>query len=735
MLLSRLQGLRERLDLLREGRVGRAGWLERAWARLGREEQLPPLEVLLRLDRELDRVGIHTAADARLLRTLGDSTGRAGALAAGLSSRAVSALDEFEDRLRRAERALLAGQPLRGAATLLDRLFPALGRAVKVAALFAGQEGRFEVFSRGEASVPAGSPQLEIARFWAERARTNTQDLLRKRRDLDAAHELLLRIGSGLRREGLHALRLQVSDARQRAHQSAPVRSLEDLVRHVRIAARKEPRAAYQSLRALYERAVEAGDSRLAQAAHQAVSAVLPGRLGPWLDRAENEALGILEPLPPEEAGAESLLAGVAFELDDSRLEVFELAAGVSRYFDVEDSLKEAVVEAQVREQKPAARRVPYPTQRMSFEVTGGLHEVNNFVLSDPRMLVYDLASNRQLVRSYLEDEPPRAPKRIKRTAVRVYVCDASGSMYGPRARFRDSILISELNNLRQKAQRGEPFDPLYFCFFNDRPSTLARVDTAAEASRQIEKLFAQSPAEGQTQITGALVSAFDAIRAAAGSDPYLSRATVVLVTDGEDRVDLELIRATRSPVGALDISLSFISLGEENPDLRSLAHEQRSLGGRAFYHHLSDAEIGSARTAFDSQLRTLLPREVPLSAALLERLLPHLDALEQLARELPPPQPSQDAGFDAIFPPPPPEVAAGKPKEDPELAELLEAICEACSLAPPEQRATESTVLLHHLLGLYRVPLADYLQRVTAPPPGARLQLQRLRRVCRPFG
>ncbi len=717
--------------------MGQAGWLQRALARLGRGEELPPLEVLLRLDRELDRVGVHTAADARLLRTLGEGTGRAGALAKGLSARAASALDEFEDRLRRAERALLAGQPLRGAATQLDRLFPALARAVKVAALFAGQEARFELFARSEASSVAGSPQLEIARFWAERARTNTQDLFRKRRDLDSAHELLLRIGSGLQREGLHALRLQVSDARQRAHQSAPVRSLEDLVRHVRIAARQEPRAAYQSLRALYERAVEAGDSRLAQAAHQAVSAVLPapGRLGPWVDRAENEALGIGEPLPPEEAGADTLLAGVAFDLDDARLEVFELAAGVSRYFDVEDSLKEAVVEAQVREQKPAARRVPYPTQRMSFEVTGGLHEVNNFVLSDPRMLVYDLASNRQLVRSYLEDEPPRAPKKIKRTAVRVYVCDASGSMYGPRARFRDSLLISELNNLRQKALRGAPFDPLYFCFFNDRPSTLARVDTAAEASRQIEKLFAQSPAEGQTQITGALVSAFDAIRAAAGSDPYLCRATVVLVTDGEDRVDLELIRATRSPVGALDISLSFISLGEENPDLRSLAHEQRTLGGRAFYHHLSDAEIGSARTAFDSQLRTLLPREVPLSAQMLERLLPHLEALEQLAREVPPHQPRGDAGFDAIFPPPPGEAEAGKPKEDPELAELLEAICEACALAPPEQRATESTVLLHHLLGLYQVPLADYLERVTTPPPGVRLQLQRLRRVCRPFG
>src|SRR5439155_11110853 len=144
-------------------------------------------------------------------------------------------------------------------------------------------------------------------------------------------------------------------------------------------------------------------------------------------------------------------------------------------------------------------------------------------------------------------------------TAVRVYVLDASGSMYGPRARFRDAILIAELNNLRVKARKKLSFDPIYFSFFNDQPTELARVDSATESTRQIEKLFRDSPAEGQTDITLALVAAFDSIRAAQGKDPYLARATVVLVTDGEDGVDLELLRRTRAPLDSLEIALSFI--------------------------------------------------------------------------------------------------------------------------------------------------------------------------------
>ncbi|MFY0575356.1 hypothetical protein ACN28S_14195 [Cystobacter fuscus] len=353
--------------------------------------------------------------------------------------------------------------------------------------------------------------------------------------------------------------------------------------------------------------------------------------------------------------------------------------------------LSDEVVEVNTRKVRPAPRLVPHPTQNMTFERTGGLHDVHNFVLSDPRMLLYDLASHRQLVRAYLEDEPPPEPKKKKRTAVRVYVCDASGSMHGARARFRDALIIAELNNLRVKARQGQPFDPLYFSFFNDIPTELSRVDTAREATRQIEKLFRHSPAEGQTDITLALMSAFDSIRAARGRDPYLARATVVIITDGEDRVDLELIRRTRAPMDSLDIALSFVSLGEENPDLKSLVQEQSARGGRAFYHHLSDREIQWARTEFDSPWRTLLPRDVPVTPEALEALGPQLAALEALAagRSAPAAPLVSEASFDALFPAPE-TLARQQAPEVPEpevvarVADILDALVEAPRSPPP---------------------------------------------------
>lgn len=765
MLHEILVRFRGRLDALKEGRVGEVSLRDRALAFFVRDQALPRLEVVARIDRELDAIGVHTAEDARLLRDLGVQQGRAGAVATGLAARAEEAIAEFDDRLRRLERAQLAGAPIPGGLTQLEQSFLRLARAVKVADLFSerpsdAQDPEFELFPR-VSPLPAGVPAravVAVAQLWTERARGNVHDLVQKRRDLDAAHELLLRAGSELDRDRVRLLRMEVSQARERVREVPPARSLDAVLRQVRLNARRDPGAAYQSLRGVHERAVEAGNRELAEATWRALAPVVRGSPGAreLLESNDLEVVGrfstaapgtsITGTAPAGGAGADGRLAKLAFSLDDERMAAFELAAGCARYFDVEDALAEEVVEADAQLRRPAPRRVPYPTQTMTFEPTGGLHEHENFVLTDPRMLVYDLASGRQLVRVYLDDAPDVRSKRVRRTSVRVYVCDASGSMHGPRARFRDAILIAELNNLRLKAERGLPFDPLYFSFFNDQPTELARVDNALEAARQMEKLFRDSPAEGQTDITIALMSAFDSIRAARGHDPYLARATVVLVTDGEDRMELELIRRCRAPLDDVQIALSFISLGEENPDLRSLVMEQRSQGGRAFYHHLSDREIGLARTEFDARFRTLLPAHLPVTTAALEQLLPQLEALEKLAAALPPPKRTGGSGFDAMFPEPsesgsrprsghdgpPPQATA---EELARLADILAAIAEAGALAPAEHRGEESVALLQHLLGMYGIPVGRYLAVAAAPPATVRQPLERVRLVCRPFG
>ncbi|RKH50671.1 vWA domain-containing protein [Corallococcus llansteffanensis] len=758
MLARRLTQLRQRLDALRQPPMGRgASW---SWP-FGRKVRGPEdlsLPVLVALDRELDRVGVHTAADARLLLALGTQRGRAGVLAQGLAARAAQALEEFEECLRLVERAHRSGEMPAGAPTALDRGFVRLARAVKVADLFGRplepfeDDAPFEIFERPvetDRQRPPASARLAIAEMLAGRARENVIDLVQKRRDLDLAHEMLLRLGTDADRARSMALRNDVAEARERVREVPPTRSLDALVRNVRENVQKDPRGAYRSLQGLYERALEAGDAELAAAARSALKPLLPPepRLTRLVEEAESESLvrwlgesdAEEAPARAAEDGPDERLADLAFSLKPEQLATFDLAAGCARYFDVEDSLTEEIVESNTTAARAVPRQVPYPTQTMSFATTGSLDELHHFVITDPRRILQDLAAHRQLVRTYLDDAPPPRPRKVKRTAVRVYVCDASGSMHGARARFRDALIIAELNNLRVKARRGEAFDPLYFSFFNDVPTELARVDTAAEATRQIEKLFHDSPAEGQTDISLALLSAFDSIRAAQGRDPYLARATVVLITDGEDRVDLDLIRRTRAPMGALDIALSFISLGEENPDLKSLVLEQRAAGGRAFYHPLSDEEIRWARTEFDTPWRTLLPRDVPPTLAALESLAPHLDALEAVAAgRVPLAGVAVEASFDALFP------ASPAPSSSPEapgpdvaarVADILEAVGEAASLAPADRRATESVVLLQHLLSVYGLTPARYLAVLSGGGRPVGDALERVRLLCRPFG
>jgi len=760
VLTAELNRIRARLDALKEGRVLESGLLSRARALLDRDES-PKLEALMGLDRDFDRAGVHTAADARLLRELGKLKGRLPDVAPGLGRRAAQALAELDAALRRAERQLAGNELPAGAVTELEGHFVRLARAVKIATLFeAGHEhakSSFEILphARNLDRTPPTSARLAVAEFWAKRARENVGDLLQKRRDLDLAHELLLRASATAPdRDRLRQLRLEVADARERVRSVPAVRSLHDLVRHVRHVARKDSPAAYRSLRSLYERAIEAGDNEVAKVASDATRAMLPpaDQVKDLVEKTSlKRTLGIkesdlrtLEAVEKVKSGGRTgiddrsadMLAQLAFELDERQLDQINLASGCARFFDVEDALTEEVVEAELGETRPVQRRVSHPTQLMTYEFTNSLAELPNFVIHQPQNVIHALASNQQLVRAYLEEEPPKKPKRLRQTAVRVYVLDASGSMHGPRASFRDAILIAELNAIRVKGRAGIPFDPLYFSFFNDSPTELARVDSGGEAMRQIEKLFRHSPAEGQTDITLALMSAFESIRAAIGKDPYLARATVVLVTDGEDAVDLELVRRTRKPFEGLSIALSFISLGEENPDLKNLVLEQRGQGERAFYSHLSDAEIGVAPTEFDSTFRTLLPPDLPATPGALESLLPHLEALEEIARGRPAPERLRSAGqFEALFNVP--DGAPSKPAAAATLARLhdvLEAVAEASSLAPMDDRANEAVVLLLHLLSLYGLAVPDYVDALRARDAKVLSALERVRLLCRPY-
>jgi hypothetical protein len=87
-------------------------------------------------------------------------------------------------------------------------------------------------------------------------------------------------------------------------------------------------------------------------------------------------------------------------------------------------------------------------------------------------------------------------------------------------------------------------------------------------------------------------------------------------------------------------------------------------------------------------------------------------------------------ARFDALFPDP---TSAPTSEDDAWTVDALEAIAEAASLAPFEERAAESVVLLEHLLARREVPVAAHLVRHSHPGPRTVEALRRLRLLCRP--
>lgn len=753
-----LIGLRARLDSLAASPAERLTLADRA--ALALRSAAPDTPELLAIDEGLDAAGVHTLADARILARLLDASGsgpleRLASTARRLRRRIGRAREEFEDLLTWAEREKRReGAPVERTVRRLEELFVALVRAWRVAEVLEQPDRPHgDLFAplprRTRSSEPPENPRVAAAEYLYARARASALDQRRKRRDLDAAHEILLRLGSEVERDRVRTLRARVAAARAgvRGHQATGGQDMQAL--SARLAA-GDAAGLWSRAASLYDDAAHSGDAALMSASRRVLAALEPG-----LDQGHARALerdparrllgavgeeGVLAAYLSESYGELDGRAGggrdplleLALDLDEEKWTTFELGVGVGSFFDVEEVTDE--VDDEVEPVGPAPMvPAPHPTPWMTIEQTSRIEELPNFIISDPRLVLYDLAAGRQLARSWLLPATP--PARKKRGAVRVYVCDASGSMRGARARFRDAVLIAELNNLSVREARGEPRTPIYYSFFNEFPTELARVDSSDEAMRVVRQLFRRSPAEGQTDITYALESAFLAIRDARGRDPDLGRATVVLITDGEDHVDLERIREARAPVGELEITLNFISLGRENRDLKQLVIEQREAGRRAFYYHLGDREVSGVRSDFDAGQGRLLPAR-PLVTMSSEHaaLKEAVDALVALAesRRVEPQQALPASRFPLYFPDPkpaPPGRLAHAAAE--RAADLLQAVAETVRLAPAEQRPAEAVLLLEHLLKVYGWKPTAWVEAIERIDARGRQALQEIRLLC----
>jgi hypothetical protein len=65
---------------------------------------------------------------------------------------------------------------------------------------------------------------------------------------------------------------------------------------------------------------------------------------------------------------------------------------------------------------------------------------------------------------------------------------------------------------------------------------------------------------------------------------------------------------------------------------------------------------------------------------------------------------------------------------------DVLEAVAEAAALAPPDARPAEAVTLLTHLLDVYELAPARYLEAIGTPDEALERALARVRLICRPF-
>ncbi len=439
------------------------------------------------------------------------------------------------------------------------------------------------------------------------------QDLLgRKRRLFEAARRVLLDASVALPLDERACAGRLDHLARKIARidrlEAAGVTADTSLAHQLRQAiSRGERDRAYATLCAMNGAAIDRGDENMLDLTSRAMRKV--GGLGgsisaaDSLDRSAREMFGVdVDNLAKKTYAAARKKYG---RLEASRdMMTRDLAQHAARYFHDEGAtaltsaaiavdgcfdVGGAMLPIRIVEHETIVRAVRHPTKDLAL-LPATLEDVGDAVIEDPRTLVLDLAAGRLLARRYMAEETRDKAKIIMRGEVRAYVLDGSGSMMGPRARMRDAIVASELLTLRRRLQEHARLAHvvLFYRYFTDKVEQPVRVDSIKAIDVALGEVLG-TIRTGGTNIEGALVQTISDIAQAKAHDADLSRAQIVLVTDGQAAVDEARLSAVRETTGALPIALSVIALGEQNDALRAIVKKQRAKGEHAFYHFIPD--------------------------------------------------------------------------------------------------------------------------------------------------
>ena len=232
---------------------------------------------------------------------------------------------------------------------------------------------------------------------------------------------------------------------------------------------------------------------------------------------------------------------------------------------------------------------VPFPTATLTLSPVDEVAGIAHAIIEDPRLVLYHLASRRLLQRRFLRTRQRRRRVGSVRASVRFYLLDGSSSMRGPRGRMRDALFIAELASLvaRLQSPEGRIRSLLYYRYFDSTAEVTRRVATVDEALATIRAIFS-AQRSGGTDIQSALLESLSLIEEQRHNDVELSRAQIVLVTDGQADVDPDILRQAQARLD-VPVRVSVIALGAESPALRRFAAEQRNAGLEVVYHHVDD--------------------------------------------------------------------------------------------------------------------------------------------------
>ncbi len=180
---------------------------------------------------------------------------------------------------------------------------------------------------------------------------------------------------------------------------------------------------------------------------------------------------------------------------------------------------------------------------------------------------------------------------------ISIVLYDTSGSMSGDPAAFQAGLIGAFTGRaLSDTSPNGRIRHKVVILPFDSVPQTPVVVDSQAKALEIIENYKKElSNTMGGTNITAALNQAFALIADAQNrnGDP-LASANIILMTDGDDSVDIEALEAARGAIDrATPLQMMFIAINKTNPSLRNFAIESDKINvKRGFYEEFDSQKI-----------------------------------------------------------------------------------------------------------------------------------------------